>query len=170
MSEKVVVKQLNEHMSLNELHEPLQSAYRQHHSTETALLKVYNDMLEAVDNKSCVMLVLLDLSAAFDTVDHTLLLHRLESTFGVTGMALEWFKSYFCSRYQSVHVSGTTSKPHLLTFGMPQGSVFGPTGFPSYSSPIGTICRNHGVNYHLYADDTQIYLSFSGHILPKMQL
>ena len=98
LTEKVVVGQLNQHMTDQNLHEPNQSAYRKAHSTETALLKVFNDILVAIDHKECVMLILLDLSAAFDTVNHMALLERMEKQFGVTGNALSWFVSYFSDR------------------------------------------------------------------------
>jgi exonuclease III len=160
LTEKVIVQQLNDHMTSNNLHEPFQSAYRVHHSTETALLRVYNDIIESIDNKHCVMLVLLDLSAAFDTVDHAVLLNRFEDALGITGHALAWLQSYFDDRYQSVHIDKASSQKHHLKTGMPQGSVVGPFGFPSYSAPVGAICRRHGIQYHLYADDTQLYISF----------
>jgi hypothetical protein len=161
LTERVVVNQLNSHMVENDLHTPFQSAYRQYHSTETALLRVYNDILNAIDHKNCVMLVLLDLSAAFDTVEHSVLFQRLEEDLGVTGDVLQWFKSYFCDRYQSVQINGTSSKKHPLDTGMPQGSVIGPFGFPPYTSPLSIICRQYGIQYHLYADDTQLYIMFS---------
>ena len=147
-------------ISLN-LHERHQSAYKASHSTETALLRVYNDILESIDKKKCVMLVLLDLSAAFDTVDHTVMLKRLEESFGISGCALEWMGSYLTNRTQSVCVNGCSSDPRSLHYGMPQGSVVGPFRFTCYSTPLGAICRQHDLNYHLYADDTQMYLSFS---------
>ena len=159
--EKVIVQQLNSHMLSYGLHEPFQSAYRRLHSTETALLRVYNDILGSIDNKNCVMLILLDLSAAFDTLDHVVLPDRLEHAFGVTGNSRSWLTSYLNERYQSVRINGSESHPHLLKYGMPQGSVIGPFGFPCYSSPIGAICRKHNISYYMYADDTQIYLAFA---------
>ena len=160
ITEKVVVKQMNTHMTINKLHAIFQSAYREGHSTETALLYVYNDLLHAVDSKKCVLLCLLDLSAAFDTINHEVLLHRFEHDMGITGSALEWLRSYFSGRVQFVHVNGSSSQPHALVTGMPQGSVIGPFGFPTYQTPLGKIFEEHDVAYHLYADDTQIYIAF----------
>ena len=92
--EKGVIDQIDEHLKTNQLHEPLQSAYTEHHSTETAVTKVANDILRALDNRQCVYLVLLDLSAAFDTIDHEVFLSRLRSEYGVNGDVLEWMDSY----------------------------------------------------------------------------
>ena len=157
--EKVVMKQLNDHMEHHDLCEPLQSAYRSHHSTETAMVKVMNDLLLAMDTKKqCVLLVLLDLSAAFDTIDHSVLLQRLQNMFGVDGDALQWFRAYFNSRSQAVTISEQSSAAVPLTTGVPQGSVAGPALFPRYTQPIGDIVQSHGMDFHLYADDTQLYV------------
>ena len=91
--EKIVALRLGQHLAINNLHEKFQSAYKNCHSTETALIKVQSDILKAVDNGSSAVLILLDLSAAFDTIDHHLLLQRLESTFGIIGAALCWMRS-----------------------------------------------------------------------------
>ena len=158
--EKVVVDQLNDHRSDNHMHPDNQSAYRKNHSTETALVKIVNDLLCEMDQKRCVLLVLLDLSAAFDTVDHGILLRRLEEDFGVTGSALLWLESYFSGRTQAANINGTISVSQPLTTGMPQGSHIGPTEFPPYTSPIFEIAQRHDVNMHMYADDTQLYVPF----------
>jgi hypothetical protein len=158
--EKVVVKRLNEHMDIYDLHEPLQSAYRKLHSTETALVKVFNDIVCAVDSKQCVLLILLDLSAAFDTIDHDIMLQQLEGVFGITGSALMWLKSYFSDRSQSVSISNKSSGPHDLDSGVPQGSVAGPFTFPKYTQQLAAIAREFGISIHLYADDTQLYIGF----------
>ena len=92
--ERVVNIQLNDHIITNNLVEPMQSAYRAGHSTETALIKIKADILNAIDNTEVVCLVLLDLSAAFDTVDHQILLERLKIMFGLTGTVINWITSY----------------------------------------------------------------------------
>ena len=102
--EKAAVVQLTDHVKIHRLDEMFQLAYKVSHSTETALLKVQNDILRAVDDNKSVILLLLDLSAAFDTVDHSILLSRLSHRFGVRGNALAWFESYLTSRKQFVQV------------------------------------------------------------------
>ena len=154
--ERVVASRILDHMRENDLLEPMQSAYRQAHSTETALLRVQNDILTAVDEKKCVFLVLLDLSAAFDTVDHNLLLSFLELHVGLTNTALGLLRDYLCDRSQRVSINGVLSELSKMAYGVPQGSVLGPILFSIYTLPLGTILRHHGLDYHMYADDTQI--------------
>ena len=91
--EKVVARQIVTHIEMFNLLEVNQSAYRKFHNTETALLKIYNDILMLADEKKVVALVLLDLSAAFDTIDHNILIKRLDVTFGMRGTVLNWFMS-----------------------------------------------------------------------------
>ena len=158
--ERCVAKQLNSYLTVNAHHEVYQSAYRPHHSTETALLRVQNDILTGIGRKEVTLLVLLDLSAAFDTVDHAILLHRLKNI-GITGLVYDWFNSYLSGRTQAVHLHGVSSDSCRLTCGVPQGSVLGPILFNIYTQPIGEIASRHGVNCHFYADDTQLYMSFS---------
>ena len=158
--ECVSAKRLLDHMNLNHLHELFQSAYKKFHSTETALLRVQSDIHQALDEKKCVILILLDLSAAFDTIDHTILLERLQSHTGICGKALAWFKSYMQGRNQSVLINDKASSIWELLFGVPQGSVLGPLLFIIYTSPLGQLLRDLGISYHLYADDTQLYLTF----------
>ena len=161
ISEKIVLNQVDNHMILNSLHQDTQSAYRANHSTETALLKIHNDLLLAMDDKKCTLLVLLDMSAAFDTVEHCILLNRLRDTFRITGTANAWLASYFTDRTQRVNITGTLSDPCPITCGMPQGSILGPKGYPMYVSPVFKIAEKHSVSMHMYADDTQLYVSFS---------
>ena len=155
------MNQVNDHLQSNSLHEINQSAYRKYHSTETALLKIVNDILCAVDSRRCIILVLLDMSAAFDTVDHSVLLNRLQGRYAVTGHALKWLRSYFTNRQQKVNINGTLSNPVLLDCGIPQGSLIGPNFYPLYVAPVFGIARQHGIAMHMYADDTQLYLDFN---------
>jgi hypothetical protein len=159
--EKHVDGQMTTHDVENNLAESFQSAYTQFSSTESALLRVQNDLLMAVDSKGAALLVLLDLSAAFDTIDHAVLLNRLEHAFGLKDTALTWMESYLTNRTQSVVINGVASSPKALMYGFPQGSVLGPKNFKRYSKPIGVIARKHGLLFHLYADDTQLYVTFS---------
>ena len=104
---------------------------------------------------------MLDLSAAFDTIDHKLLLQRLNDRIGVNGAALEWFQSYLANRFQSVKIGESRSDPKLLAQGVPQGSVLGPLLFTLYTSPLADLLENYEIMFHGYADDTQLYLVFS---------
>ena len=159
--EKVVSHQILNHIKQFDLLETNQSAYRKLHNTETALLKIFNDILLLADKKQVVALVLLDLSAAFDTIDHEILITRLSTTFGIRGTALAWFKSYLSERYQTVSIDGMTSRSKLLQFGVPQGSVLGPILYTLYTSCLGKVIKNHGIDFHMYADDTQLYIALS---------
>ncbi len=129
-------------------------------STQTALTRVHNDITMAMDNKKVVILVLLDLSAAFDTVNHSILLAWLQKRFGVKGEALDWFRTYLMNRTQTVSLpGGAKSGAQNLTFGVPQGSVLGGVLFCVYTSPIGDILHAQDMSYHLYADDLSLYLA-----------
>ena len=168
--ERVVASRLTGHMILNHLYEKFQSAYRPDHSTETALVRVQNDLLQAVDTHGAAILILLDLSAAFDTIDHERLLCILEHDIGITGSALLWIKSYLTDRTQEVVINGEHSTPEQLKCGVPQGSVLGPFLFTLYTRKLGDLIRQCDFNYHLYADDTQLYLAFSPRKSSSVQL
>ena len=158
LTERVVLRRLIDHVSSGYLHEKFQSAYKPNHSTETALTRIQNDILMAVDNKRGVVLVLLYLQAAFDTVDHTLLLACMKRT-GVTDVALQWFESYLSPRTQTVCLGQTKSDPLELLQGVPQESVLGPVLFTLYTGPIGQIIRRHRLDFHLFVDDFQLNAS-----------
>ena len=158
--ERVVINQVQSYLTTNGLHTRAQSAYRPHHSTETALLSVINEVLCALDDHKEALLVLLDFSSAFDTIDHAILHRRLSSRYGITGKALEWFKSYLKDRTQSVVIGDSPSDRAILKWGVPQGSVAGPLLFTLYSAPLQDVITSHGVGTIVYADDTQLFLTF----------
>ena len=160
LTEKVVFNQVYDHMVSNAIFPTLQSSYRQFHSTETALIKVMNDILSKMNSQHVTMLILLDLSAAFDTVDHRILLERLSDEVGIRGTALNWFRSYLSDRSQCVSVHGVLSRPFDLNCGVPQGSCLGPLLFIIYASKLFKIVEHHLPDAHCFADDTQLYLSF----------
>ena len=135
----------------------MQSAYRKNHSCETALLRVHNDLLLALDSGEEAVLILLDFSAAFETIRHDILHHRLQHRFGFTGKALQWLKSYMAIRSQSVLIRGKSSTSCSVQRGVPQGSVPGPTLYSLYSSPLEDLILANGFKCVIYADDTQLY-------------
>ena len=158
--EKAVAAQLNDHLLENNLMEEFQSAYRKGHSTETALLRVQSDILHGIDQGKAAYLILLDLSAGFDTIDHEILLKYMEAHLGIGGTVLNWFRSYLCNRKQSVVIDGVASQPSTLKYGVPQGSVLGPVLFCICMLPLSKIIKSHNMALHIYADDTQMYCFF----------
>ena len=144
----------------NNMSDMYQSAYRKHHSTETALLCVTNDIKLAMDSKKCIILVIIDFSSAFDTIDHAILLSRLELRYGITSVVLEWFRSYLYGRVQWVNIDESFSPPHALTTGVPHGSVLVPLLFSLYVQPLGCIIGEHSIHFHHYVDDLQLYAYF----------
>ena len=117
--------QLVDYLDANDLLPRYQSAYRRDHSTETALLKVLSDLITAVDSGQLALLSLLYMSAAFDTVDHDILLQRLDGTYEIQGKVLKWFSTYLSGRAQAVHINGISSPEIPMKYGVPQGSVLG---------------------------------------------
>ena len=156
--EKVVLSQILQHINCKKLLSDFQSAYRPHHSTETALLKITNDLLSAMDDGNISVLVLLNLSAAFDTIDHEILLHRLHNVFGFEDTVLSWFQLYLENQTQTVAVHAKHSTPAPLCYGVSQGSVLGPILFILYTQPISNVIKQYPVFHQMYADDTQIYI------------
>ena len=159
--EKVVASRIQSHLSSNSLSSSFQSVYRIFHSTETTLLKIHNDLILAMGHGEVTSLILLDLSAAFDTVDHSILVTRLQNWFGLDGLSLYWFSSYLALRSQAVSINDSISAFSTLSCGVPQGSVLGPLLFTLYTTPLGSVISKNSLKYHLYADDTQLYISFT---------
>ena len=146
--EKVVALRLSDHLDSQNLNEPIQSAYRRQHSTETTLLRVCSNIWAALDRKQGTLLVLLDLSSAFDTVDHTILLNRLSKRYGIQGYTLQWVASYLLDRKQRVVIGQATSENHMCNTGVPQGSVLASALFSLYVQPVGDVIRWHMVKFH----------------------
>jgi len=137
----------------------LPSTYRKRHSTETAVLRVLSDILIAMDNQQVTLLALLDLSAAFDCVDHNILLSRLQSSVGLGGITLTWILSFLTDRSQRVSFNSSPSIEIMLLFGVPRGSVLGPLLLLLYAAEIFDIIASFGLSGHTYADDSQLYIS-----------
>ena len=153
--ERVVCQQLTAYLLANHLLVPEQSAYRQDHSTGTAVLKIASDVFDSADTGHVTLLALLDLIAAFDTVDYDILLQR---SYDVGGTALRWVRSFLSGRTQVVHFNGHLSTESLLTCGVPQGSVSGPKFFTLYTADVVRIAQSFGVCIHCYANDLQLYV------------
>ena len=158
--QKNVAEQLFQHMTENDLHISYQSAYKPNHSCETVLLSLTDNILLNLDKGLCSVLMLLDNSAAFDTVDHEELILDLENDIGIQGTALEWFKSFLSGRTQATCVKGRTSETVNMKYGVPQGSVLGPVLFNIYVRNFIKLLRDAGFDVHGYADDHQITTTF----------
>ena len=124
--ERACASQIQHYLATNNLLGNTQSAYRSNRSVETALVRVYNDLLLAIDKGKEAMLILLDYSAAFDTINHNTFLNRLTHRFGITGSLLNWFSSYFKDRSQYISIEKTLSSKHVPLQGVPQRSLIGP--------------------------------------------
>jgi Reverse transcriptase (RNA-dependent DNA polymerase) len=161
LTERVVKNRLTQHLSTNNLLNSFQSAYTKHHSTESTLLAVHDHLIKAMSQQHVTALCLLDLSAAFDTIDHSILLHRLSSWFGFNGKVLSWLESYLSSRSFRVDINSFLSDHFPLHQGVPQGSVLGPLLFILYTTPLSSLICESSMNHHLYADDTQLFISFA---------
>ena len=169
--ERMVYRQITTYLEANHLLPKFQSGFRARHSTETAVLKVLSDIFTATDQGSIGLLGLLDMSAAFDTVDHEILLLRLESSFGIYCTALAWLRSFLSGRTQRVVFNGGQSLLNTVTTGVPQGSVLGPLLFLLYTADIPLIAGQFGLGVHCCADNGKLYIfDRAGHFRTFLQL
>ena len=160
--EKIISNRIRSHIDKNNLSNPNQSSYKPLHSTKTALLKNNNDICMDMDSGKTTALVMLDLSAAFDTLDHSSIIELLSGWYGISGTALNWVRSYLSNRVQRVKLLNKLGEPFKTEYGgVPQSSVMGPLLFTLYTTPLSSVISRHNMCRHLYADDTHIYLSLS---------
>ena len=157
--EQSVIDQLEKHFENNDLNDDFQSVYRANHSTETALLHIVNEVLTSMDNRRAICMVMLDLSATFDTLDHDILIERLGNTQGLGPRITSWFDSYLRGRTQRVNVNDATSDHLQLLDGAVQGSKMGCRLYKKYVEPLGNMLKRSESDYHGYADDNTIWIS-----------
>ncbi len=150
--------QLQNHFSINGISNVFQSGFIRLLSTESSLLKVFNDILITTGAGNFMAFVLLDLSSAFDFVDHGILMSKLEHCIGIRGTVLNWFQSFLSNRRFSVCIGKYYSSVVHSTCVVPQGSILAPILFSPYMLPMGSIFRRFGVSYQCYTDDTQLHI------------
>ena len=161
--------QLLSHLDESCLLTGFQSAYRRFHSTESALLNIQGDLFLNMSEGSTTALTLLDLSAAFDMIDHSILFHRLHDCYGINGLALSWFESYLSDSTQSVKVGSVLSHPMVLKFGIPQGSVLGPLLFSMYTIHSVQLFNLIGVSNTIFMQTTLSYTLLFHHQISVSQ-
>ena len=160
LTEKAALSQLCPYFENNHLLPPYQNAYRKFHSTDTNILKMTNDILWNMERRKVTSLVTLDLTAAFDTVDHNILLSVFQRSFGINSHALQWCESYLRPRQFHVKIRNSVSQSRDLPFSVPQGSAAGPVFYTMYASTLQNVILGSDVNITGYADDHAIYNSF----------
>ena len=159
ISEKYVLSLVSSYLNTHNLYNTCQSAYRPGHSTETALLKVVNDLFLSLNKDSISVLALLDLSSAFDIIDHPIFVHPLHTDFGFTDTVLQWSSSYLTDRTHYISLSNHSSAFAPVHSGVPQGSVLCPMLFTMYIKPLSAIIDSHSIIHHSFAGDLQLRMS-----------
>jgi hypothetical protein len=154
--EKAALSQIKEYIESNHLLPAYQSAYRKHYSVETAMLKMYSDLLESIDNSKVTIVVMVDLSAAFDTIDITILIQMLKDEFGIDCTPLRWIESYLSNRTMKVLINRSSSDSEPVRFGVPQGSCAGPVIFTLYIASLNRVIQKYPADLYGYADDHKI--------------
>ena len=155
--EKLVLSQVSSYLNSHNLYNTCQSAYRTGHSTETALLKAVNDQLLSLNKGNISVQAILDFSSAFETTDHSILVHRLHTDFGFTNTVLQWFSSYLTDRTHYVSLSNHCSAFAHVHSGVPQGSVLGPILFTMHIKLLSAIIDSHSI-IHFHRLDHCIYV------------
>ena len=166
---KVILEQLQSHIDEHQLLTSRLCAYRPGYSMESVIVKITNDVLRSMDLQCMTPLVAIDLSVAFDTVNHSIMISVLKRRFGITNNALKWFHEYLSDRSIAVEINGTISSELALSFSVPQGSCASPVLFNLYISTLYQTLQDKGSGSEVigYADDTSVYKSYPADIAEK---
>ena len=159
--EKTVYTQLSHYLTENMLLDIRQNAFRKLHSTETTVLSIFDDLYNSLDTGQPIQLILLDLSSAFDTLRHDILLERLRNI-GIQDVTMEWFSNFIKDRNYSFKIRNNYSKSYTIDYGVPQGSILSPILFSIYLIPLQTIMKRYpSITYNLYADDIELHATIT---------